>query len=92
MFPLIDLFQKVDIPTLAVLVTTTILLVHIVPYLLDPHRLRSFPGPFLARFSDAWLGWVSSHGHRSEVVHEVHKKYGTFHLMQGKGVINFGHF
>jgi len=37
-----------------------------------------FLDPFFAKFSDIWLGWVASHGHRSDVVHELHKKYGTF--------------
>lgn len=51
-------------------------LVHVVPWLFDPHGIRSYPGPLLAKFSDAWLGWVAAQGHRSEVVHELHKKYG----------------
>ena len=78
MHTIIDCFQRVNIPTLVVLVPIAILLVHIVPYLPDPHGIRLYPGPFLAKFSDAWLGWVSSHGHRSEIVHEMHKKYGSF--------------
>jgi len=78
MHTIIDCFRRVNIPTLVVLVPIAILLVHIVPYLLDPHGIRLYPGPFLAKFSDAWLGWVSSHGHRSEIVHEMHKKYGPF--------------
>ncbi|KAI0302392.1 cytochrome P450 monooxygenase pc-bph [Multifurca ochricompacta] len=49
-----------------------------IPWLLDPHGLRSFPGPFLARFSDLWLGRVAQQGHRSEIVHALHEKYGTF--------------
>jgi benzoate 4-monooxygenase len=46
--------------------------------LVDPRGIRAIPGPYLAKFSDAWLGWVSSQGHRSEVVHEAHRKHGTF--------------
>ncbi|KAF8182061.1 cytochrome P450 monooxygenase [Pholiota molesta] len=65
-----------DPQTLALLASAGFLLVHLVPYLLDPHGIRKYPGPFLAKFSDIWLGWVSNHGHRSEVVHEMHKKYG----------------
>ncbi|EGO03853.1 hypothetical protein SERLA73DRAFT_102157 [Serpula lacrymans var. lacrymans S7.3] len=54
------------------------ILVHVFPYLADPFKQRAIPGPLLAKFSDAWLGWVSSQGHRSEVVHKMHLKYGTF--------------
>ncbi|KZT64511.1 cytochrome P450 [Daedalea quercina L-15889] len=53
-------------------------LIHLVPYLRDPHALCSYPGPLLAKFSDVWLGRVAAQGHRSETVHELHKKYGTF--------------
>jgi benzoate 4-monooxygenase len=62
--------------TLLVFIVVIVLLVHIVGYVADPHGIRSIPGPFLAKFSDIWLGVVSGHGHRSEVVHEMHKKYG----------------
>ncbi|KAI0698054.1 cytochrome P450 monooxygenase pc-bph [Cerioporus squamosus] len=57
---------------------SAVLLVHLVPYVLDPHAIRAYPGPLLARLSDLWLGWVAAHGHRSERVHELHQKYGTF--------------
>ncbi|KAK0202541.1 hypothetical protein DFS33DRAFT_1224024, partial [Desarmillaria ectypa] len=52
------------------------ILVRLVPYLIDSHRLRSYPGPLLAKFSDVWLGCVAYQGHPSEVVHDLHKKYG----------------
>jgi benzoate 4-monooxygenase len=72
-----NLFLNIDAATLAILVPAIVLLFHLVPYLADPRVIRALPGPFLARFSDAWLGWVSSQGHRSEVVHELHRKHGT---------------
>ncbi|KAI0945650.1 hypothetical protein AcW1_001822 [Taiwanofungus camphoratus] len=55
-----------------------VLLVHLVPYFIDSHGIRPYPGPFLAGLSDVWLGWVAAKGHRSEVVHELHKTHGTF--------------
>ncbi|KAL5522614.1 hypothetical protein ACEPAG_8631 [Sanghuangporus baumii] len=57
-----------------------LLVVHLVPYLTDTHYIRAngVTGPILARFSDAWLGWVATRAHRSEVVHDLHKKYGPF--------------
>ncbi|KAF9010111.1 cytochrome P450 monooxygenase pc-bph [Cyathus striatus] len=62
----------------AIWLVAAVILVHIVSYLLDPHGIRLYPGPFIAKFTDAWLGWVCKNGHRSEVVHEMHKKYGPF--------------
>ncbi|KAH7923089.1 cytochrome P450 [Leucogyrophana mollusca] len=68
----------VSLTTVLVLFPGLVLLAHVVPYFVDQFNQRSIPGPFLAKFSDAWLGWVSSQGHRSDVVHELHKRYGTF--------------
>ena len=50
---------------------------HFVPYLFDPFN-RHIPAPPPVRFSDLWLGWTASQGHRPEVVHELHQKYGTY--------------
>ncbi|KAJ7874237.1 hypothetical protein B0H14DRAFT_89758 [Mycena olivaceomarginata] len=33
-------------------------------------------GPFYTKFFDTWLRYVSWQGHRSEVIHELHFKYG----------------
>ncbi|KAJ7663454.1 cytochrome P450 monooxygenase [Mycena rosella] len=55
-----------------------VVIVHTAIYLVDPYGIRKYPGPFLAKFSDVWLGWVSQQGHRSEVIHEMHKEYGPF--------------
>ena len=52
--------------------------VHLVPYVVDTRGVRSIPGPWLAKFTDAWLGRVAARGHRSEVVHELHKRYGEY--------------
>jgi benzoate 4-monooxygenase len=71
------LYQNVDWKALAIALPVTLILLHVIPYLLDPHKIRKYPGPFFAKFSDIWLGWVSKSGHRSEVVHQIHQKYGT---------------
>ncbi|KAG9313453.1 cytochrome P450 [Chiua virens] len=63
-------------PGLATLLLAVVL-AHIVPYLLDPFNQRRIPGPLLAKFSDLWLGWTASQGHRSDIVHQLHQKYGT---------------
>ncbi|KAF9001677.1 cytochrome P450 monooxygenase pc-bph [Cyathus striatus] len=54
-------------------------LAHIIPWILDKHAYnkdQSIPGPFLAKLSDLWLGKIAADGHRSEVVHALHEKYG----------------
>ncbi|KAG0691553.1 cytochrome P450 [Suillus ampliporus] len=71
-------FEDLNYFSVLLLVPVLILLAHVIPYLRDPYNQRSIPGPFLARFHDVWLGWVASQGHRSDVVHQLHKKYGTF--------------
>jgi hypothetical protein len=68
--------QSVHPAFFVAVVPAIVILVHFIPWLVDPHGLRSFPGPWIARFSDLWLGRVAQQGHRSEVVHRMHKKYG----------------
>ena len=63
--------------TLLIFAPTVVLLSYILNYLVDPHGIKSIPGPLFAKFTDAWLAWVSKEGHRSEVVHELHKELGT---------------
>jgi benzoate 4-monooxygenase len=53
-----------------------VLAVHVLPWLVDPYGMRNVPGPFLAKFSDLWLGRVAALGHRSEVVHQLHRQHG----------------
>ena len=72
----LPLFHYVHPALILILVPALLVLIHFIPWLVDPHGLRSFPGPWLARFSDLWLGRVAKHGHRSEVVHQMHEKYG----------------
>ncbi|KAL5522616.1 hypothetical protein ACEPAG_8633 [Sanghuangporus baumii] len=60
--------------------SAAVLVGHLAFYLIDSHNIRAnkITGPLLARFSDAWLGWVQAHGHRSQIVHDLHKQHGTF--------------
>jgi len=57
-----------------------VLAVHLVPYVVDVRGIRTIPGPWLAKYTDAWLWRTVARGHRSEVVHELHKKYGEHPL------------
>ncbi|KDN34444.1 hypothetical protein RSAG8_12476, partial [Rhizoctonia solani AG-8 WAC10335] len=52
---------------------------YVVPYLLDPHEYRHrFPGPPLARFTNWWMSSLARTGRHSEIVQQLHEKYGTF--------------
>ena len=66
----------INLATVLTLLLSGIVFVHLAPFAADQFNQRRIPGPFLAKFSDLWLGWITSHGHRSDVVHELHKKYG----------------
>ncbi|THG98239.1 hypothetical protein EW145_g7458, partial [Phellinidium pouzarii] len=74
---ILDALMRVDPLTLCAALPPIVLLGLLVPYLVDPHCIRSngITGPLLARFSNVWLGYVAAQGHRSEVVHELHDKY-----------------
>lgn len=52
-------------------------LAKVVDYLSDPSGLRSCPGPFLAKFTDAWIFWTVSRNRWSRSVEDAHNKYGS---------------
>ncbi|EIW78435.1 cytochrome P450 monooxygenase pc-bph [Coniophora puteana RWD-64-598 SS2] len=68
--------QNVDLTSAAAASFAAFLAVHLGPYAWDRYHLKSIPGPFWAKFSDAWLAWVAANGHRSEEVHKLHEKLG----------------
>ncbi|KAF7986263.1 hypothetical protein HWV62_35176 [Athelia sp. TMB] len=59
-------------------VPAAVIAYHVLAWLLDPQGIRGVPGPLLAKFTDAWLVWTSAHGHRSEVVHQLHQELGPY--------------
>ncbi|KAF5357052.1 hypothetical protein D9756_006716 [Leucocoprinus leucothites] len=64
-------------PSSAVLaLPAAVLLYHFVPWLLDSKGIRKYPGPFLAKFTDSWLAYISKQGYRSELIHDLHLKHG----------------
>ncbi|RXW15522.1 hypothetical protein EST38_g10327 [Candolleomyces aberdarensis] len=71
-------YDRLSLSNALYLIPVAVVIVHLVPYLLDSHGVRKYPGPLVARFSDIWLGLVSKGGHRSEVVHKMHQQYGPF--------------
>ena len=72
----IEHLSSIELSSWAVLLLSLVALAHVVPYIVDPHGIRAYPGPWLAKLSDLWLGRVAAEGHRSERVHELHEKYG----------------
>ncbi|KAF8352010.1 cytochrome P450 monooxygenase [Amanita rubescens] len=68
---------SVDYYTAALAIPAIGLLAHFIPWLVDPCGVKGHPGPFLAKFSHLWLGYVSKMGHRSDSVHKAHQKYGA---------------
>ncbi|CEL62204.1 hypothetical protein RSOLAG1IB_10286 [Rhizoctonia solani AG-1 IB] len=61
-----------------ILLGMLILIFYVVPYLLDPYHYRRFPGPPLAGFTNWWMSRVVRTGHHSEIVQQLHARYGTF--------------
>jgi len=54
------------------------------------HRLRSFPGPPLAKFTKLWHVWIASKNLRNfEEMDNLHAKYGTF-VRIGKAYSSIG--
>lgn len=53
-----------------------VILYHLAVFLIDHNGLRSIPGPFLAKLTDAWFGVVALKGLSCEVVYDLHKQYG----------------
>ena len=76
------MFQYLTPQTVILFGLTSVVLAFVIPYLLDPHHFRKYPGPFFAKFTDAWFGVICKQGHRSETVHQLHLKYGA--LASGK--------
>jgi benzoate 4-monooxygenase len=62
--------------TIIYAIALVVLIVHLVPYVVDRRGIKSIPGPWLAKFTDAWLGRVAARGHKSDVVRELHRQYG----------------
>ncbi|KAH8824010.1 cytochrome P450 [Flagelloscypha sp. PMI_526] len=52
------------------------LALYLIPFILDPYRIRHIPGPFFAKFSHLWLTKNAIQGRKSSAVCDAHKKYG----------------
>ena len=74
---ILDILENLNVVSLALGIPALVVLGHVLNWLIDRHNIRQYPGPFFAKFTDLWLGRVAANGHRSEVVHELHKQHGT---------------
>ena len=61
-------------------IATVLGLVTVVYYFRRWYRLRDFKGPWLASFSELWLGWTALSGTFHTTLIDVNKRYGTFDL------------
>ena len=52
----------------------SLILIVAIEYFRNP--LRNVPGPFWAKFSNAWLVWHTQQGSMHRVVMDAHAKYG----------------
>ncbi|KAI0389592.1 cytochrome p450 benzoate 4-monooxygenase [Xylariaceae sp. FL0594] len=50
---------------------------YIVPYFTTYKHLRHIPGPFWARFSNAWLALGARNGQKYAWVHDAHQRYAS---------------
>lgn len=83
---IVEALTQLNLASWLVLIPSLVLAGHVLLWLVDPHKIRSYPGPLWAKFTDAWLGYTAAHGHRSEVVHELHKKYGECSVRRQRGL------
>ncbi|CAE6363336.1 unnamed protein product [Rhizoctonia solani] len=61
---------------------------YLVPYLLDTHDYRRrFSGPFAASLSNWWLSRSAQSGNHSEIIHELHEKYGACFVLDVDGLM-----
>ncbi|KZT65615.1 cytochrome P450 [Daedalea quercina L-15889] len=63
---------------LLAILPAAVVLVKLVAYLTDPSGLRAYPGPFLAKFTDAWIFWVVCRNRWSATVEDLHNEHGPF--------------
>lgn len=65
-----------NFPVLAVAVHVLAVLVYFVYPYLSNGPLRRIPGPFLARFTNAWLFLQARRGRRFIAVNDAHRRFG----------------
>nr|F1SY83.1 RecName: Full=Cytochrome P450 monooxygenase 89 [Postia placenta Mad-698-R]BAK09427.1 cytochrome P450 [Postia placenta] len=61
---------------LVCLVATVTISPTLLAYFNDPFELRAYPGPFLAKFTSAWISWIISQNRWSETVDLMHRQHG----------------
>ena len=63
---------------LLVVIPVGFVLTRIFAYFKDYSGLRQYPGPILARFTDAWIFWIVSKNRWADTVDRLHRKHGGF--------------
>lgn len=62
--------------TMAVAIPVWFAFYYIYPYLVSYGHLSRVPGPFVAKFSNIWVGLSARHGQKYAAVDTAHRKYG----------------
>lgn len=62
--------------TIAIALPLWLAFYYIVPYFTTYRYLSCVPGPFLARFSNIWIGLSARRGQKFAAIDSAHRKYG----------------
>ncbi|GAA5833517.1 hypothetical protein JCM9279_001548 [Rhodotorula babjevae] len=76
--PLVDHLTSGYVPLVLAAPLLVVLLYCTVPHFTTRAGLRKYKGPAAAGFTRWWIASQVRKGHRSEVVHEQHRKHGKF--------------
>lgn len=62
--------------TIAIAVPLWLVFYYIIPYFTTYRYLSCVPGPFIAKFSNIWVGLSARRGRKFAAVDSAHRKYG----------------
>ncbi|BGO91521.1 hypothetical protein NBRC10512_003182 [Rhodotorula toruloides] len=76
--PIDDILKSGVVPLVLAAPLLVALLYILVPHFTAYAKLRKYPGPTVAGFTQLWLAKQTRIGKRSEIVHQEHQKHGKF--------------
>ena len=63
-------------PWIALTIPVWLILYYTIPYFTTYKHLLKVPGPFVAKFSNLWVGLSARRGQKFAAVDRAHRKYG----------------
>ncbi|KAJ5899410.1 hypothetical protein N7495_004154 [Penicillium taxi] len=63
-------------PWVALVAPIWFIIYYTVPYFTNYHPLHRVPGPFIAKFSNIWIGLGARRGKKFDLIDKAHRKYG----------------